>query len=140
MLCDGAMGTLLYMRGISYERSFDEQNLSNPKVVLDAHRDYIKAGAQIIETNTFGANRIRLKNFGLQDKVREINLQGAKIAREAREIEGKDVFVAGSMGPVGKLLSPLGELSEIEVLEVFQKQAEALLEGGGRSVYGGDLL
>ncbi len=130
VLCDGAMGTLLYMRGISYQRSFDEQNISNPNVVLDAHRDYIKAGAEIIETNTFGANAARLKNFGLEDKVREINLKGAKIAREAREIEGKEVFVAGSMGPLGKLLTPLGYLSEIEAVDIFQKQAEALLEGG----------
>jgi len=130
MLCDGAMGTLLYMRGVSYERSFDEQNLSNPKIVLDVHRDYIKGGAEIIETNTFGANGVRLKNFGLEDKVREINLKGVKIAREAREIEGKDVFVAGSMGPLGKPLAPLGELSEKEAFDVFQIQAEALLEGG----------
>ncbi|KPL00856.1 MAG: homocysteine methyltransferase [candidate division Zixibacteria bacterium SM23_73_3] len=130
MLCDGAMGTLLYMRGVSYERSFDEQNISNPKIVQNVHRDYIKAGAEIIETNTFGANGVRLKNFGLEDKVGEINIKGAKIAREAREIEGRDVFVAGSIGPVGKPLAPLGELSEKEALEVFQKQAEALLEGG----------
>ena len=130
MLCDGAMGTLLYMRGVSYERSFDEQNISNSKIVLDVHRDYIKAGAEIVETNTFGANQIRLKNFGLEDKVREINLKGAKIAREAREIEGKDVFVAGSMGPLGKHLTPLGDISEKEALDIFQRQAEALLEGG----------
>jgi len=130
LICDGAMGTLLYMRGVSYQRSFDEQNVSNPRVVLDAHRDYIKAGAQIIETNTFGANPVRLRNFGLEDKLREINLKGAKIAREAREIEGQDVFVAGSMGPLGKLLAPLGELTEKEALEAFHRQAEALLEGG----------
>ncbi len=130
MLCDGAMGTLLYMRGVSYERSFDEQNISNPKIVLDVHRDYIKAGAEIVETNTFGANQVRLKNFGLEDKIREINLKGVKIAREAREIEGKDVFVAGSIGPLGKPLAPLGELSEKEAFDVFQRQAEALLEGG----------
>ena len=130
MLCDGAMGTLLYMRGVSYERSFDEQNVSNPNVVLGVHRDYIKAGAEIVETNTFGANQVRLKKFGLEDKVREINLKGAKIAREAREIEGKEVFVAGSMGPIGKPLTPLGELSEKEALDIFQRQSEALLEGG----------
>ncbi|MGB8656244.1 MAG: bifunctional homocysteine S-methyltransferase/methylenetetrahydrofolate reductase [Candidatus Zixiibacteriota bacterium] len=130
MLCDGAMGTLLYMRGASYERSFDEQNVSNPRIVLDAHRDYIQAGAEIIETNTFGANRIRLKNFGLEDRLRDINFQGARIAREARDIEGRDVFVAGSIGPLGKLLSPLGELSEKEAFDAFQRQAEALLEGG----------
>ncbi len=130
MLCDGAMGTLLYMRGVSYERSFDEQNISNPKIVLDVHRDYIKAGAEIVETNTFGANQVRLKKFGLGDKVREINLKGAKIAREAREIAGRDVFVAGSMGPLGKHLAPLGDISEKEALDIFQRQAEALLEGG----------
>jgi methionine synthase I (cobalamin-dependent)/5,10-methylenetetrahydrofolate reductase len=130
MLCDGAMGTLLYMRGVSYERSFDEQNLSNPKVVLDVHRDYVKAGAEIIETNTFGANAVRLKNFGLEDRVREIKIGGAKIAREAREIEGKEIFVAGSMGPLGKHLIPLGEISEKDALDVFRRQAEALLEGG----------
>lgn len=130
ILCDGAMGTLLYMRGVSYERSFDEQNLSNPKVVLDVHRDYIKAGAEIVETNTFGANQIRLKNFGLEGSVRQINLEGAKVAREAREIEGKDVFVAGSMGPLGKPLTPLGELSYTEARDTFGRQAEALLEGG----------
>jgi methionine synthase / methylenetetrahydrofolate reductase(NADPH) len=130
MLCDGAMGTLLYMRGISYQRSFDEQNISNPKVVLDAHRDYIKSGAEIIETNTFGANTVRLKNFGLEDKVEEINIKGVKIAREAREIEGKEVFIAGSMGPLGKLLAPWGEHTEKEAMDAFGEQAEALLEGG----------
>ncbi len=130
MICDGAMGTLLYMRGVSYERSFDEQNLSNPRIVLDVHKDYIRAGAEIIETNTFGANQIRLQKFGLGDKVRQINLEGAKLAREARKIEGKDVFVAGSIGPLGKHLAPLGDISEKEAKGVFQRQAEALLEGG----------
>jgi methionine synthase I (cobalamin-dependent)/5,10-methylenetetrahydrofolate reductase len=130
MLCDGAMGTLLYMRGVPYESSFDEQNISNPKVVLDAHRDYIKAGAEIIETNTFGANQFKLRNFGLENKVREINLKGAKIAREAREIEGRDVFIAGSMGPLGKPLVPFGKISPEEAREAFRLQAEALLEGG----------
>ncbi len=130
VLCDGAMGTLLYMRGVSYERSFDEQNLSNPRIVLDVHRDYIKAGSEIIETNTFGANQVRLRNFGLENRVGEINLKGAKIAREAREIEGREIFVAGSMGPLGKPLSPLGKISLEEAFEVFQRQAEALLAGG----------
>lgn len=130
MLCDGAMGTFLYMRGVSYHRSFDEQNISNPKIVLDVHQNYIRAGAEIIETNTFGANAVRLKNFGLEDKVEKINRKGAKIAREAREIEGKEVFIAGSVGPLGKLLAPWGELTEKETMDVFREQAEALLEGG----------
>ncbi|MFH1336210.1 MAG: homocysteine S-methyltransferase family protein [Candidatus Zixiibacteriota bacterium] len=130
MLCDGAMGTLLYMRGVSFKRSFEELNLSNPQMVLEVHRDYIKAGAEIIETNTFGANAVRLRDFGLEKKVREINLMGAEIAREAREKEGKGVFVAGSMGPMGKPATPPDEISEKEVTDIFQKQAESLLQGG----------
>jgi methionine synthase I (cobalamin-dependent)/5,10-methylenetetrahydrofolate reductase len=130
ILGDGAMGTLLYERGISYEHSFDEQNLSHSKIVLNVHLDYIKAGAEIIETNTFGSNQIRLAKFGLENKVKEINQAGAKIARQAREIAGKDVFVAGSMGPLGKPLEPLGKISETEAFEFFKEQAEGLLEGG----------
>ena len=130
ILCDGAMGTLLYERGVSYEHSFDEQNFSNPKIVLKVHLDYIQAGAEIIETNTFGSNRIRLAKFGLENKVKEINVAGAKIARQAREIEGKDIFVAGSIGPLGKPLEPLGKITQEEAFAYFTEQAEGLLEGG----------
>jgi len=130
LLADGGMGTLLHARGISFEHSFDGQNLDAPDLVRDIHRDYIQAGAEIIETNTFGANRYRLAKFGLEDKVREINLRGAKIARDAREIEGRDIFVAGSMGPLGHTLAPLGKLSFNDALDAFHRQAEALLEGG----------
>jgi len=130
ILCDGAMGTLLYSRGISFERSFDELNLSNPKIVQSIHQDYIKAGAEIIETNTFGANRFRLQAFGLENKVNQINVKGAKIAREAREIEGETVFVAGSIGPLGKPLAPIGRITQEQALDAFSEQAEALLEGG----------
>ncbi len=130
MLCDGAMGTLLYSRGIGFEHPFDELNLSNPEIVQKVHQDYIKAKAEIIETNTFGGNRFRLGTHGLQGRLKEINVMGAKIAREAREIEGEPVFVAGSMGPLGKPLAPIGKITLKQAQEAFQEQAEALLEGG----------
>ena len=96
ILADGAMGTELYSRGFFINRCFDELNLTNPKVIGEIHRDYIKAGAGLIETNTFTASRPALASFGLEDKVRDINLAGAEIARKAA---GHDVFVAGSLGP-----------------------------------------
>lgn len=130
MLADGGMGTLLHARGISFEHSFDGQNLDNPDIVRDIHRDYIQSGAEIIETNTFGANRYRLAKFGLERKVRDINLKGAKIARDAREIEGRDIFVAGSMGPLGHSLAPLGKLSYEDAVSALREQAESLMEGG----------
>jgi methionine synthase I (cobalamin-dependent)/5,10-methylenetetrahydrofolate reductase len=130
ILCDGAMGTLLYARGVPYERCFDEQNLSNPQLVQQIHLDYIKAGAEIIETNTFGANKIRLKAHGLEDKVKEINFRGAKLAREARDISGEEVFVAGSMGPLGNPLATFGRIPPQETERLFEEQASALLEGG----------
>jgi homocysteine S-methyltransferase len=130
LLCDGAMGTLLYTRGVSYYQCFDELNLSNPQVVQKVHQDYIKAGAEIIETNTFGANRFKLATHGFEEKVRDINLRGAKLAREAREIEGKDIFVAGSMGPIGQRVHPFGGIILKQVREAFLEQAEGLLEGG----------
>lgn len=130
LLCDGAMGTLLFARGVSYQHCFDEVNLSNPKLVQQIHQDYIQAGAELVETNTFGANPVKLIAHGLEDKVREINFRGAKIAREAREIVGKPVFVAGSIGPLGKPLEPIGKITRDQALAYFRQQAEALLEGG----------
>jgi homocysteine S-methyltransferase len=130
ILCDGAMGTLLYARGVPYERCFDEQNLSNPQLVQQIHLDYIKAGAEIIETNTFGANKIRLKAHGLDGKVKEINFRGAKLAREARDVSGEEVFVAGSMGPLGNPLATFGRIPPQETKTLFEEQASALLEGG----------
>lgn len=130
ILCDGAMGTLLFARGIPYQHCFDEVNLSNPKLVQQIHQDYIQAGAEIIETNTFGANPVKLATHGLENKVRDINFRGAKIAREAREIVGKPTFVAGSIGPLGKPLEPIGKITKTEALGYFRQQAEALLEGG----------
>src|SRR5207244_9591262 len=99
LLCDGAMGTLLYARGIPYEQCFDALNLTQPELIQSIHREYISAGAQIIETNTFGANRAKLEAYNLGDQVREINLHAVKLAREAREVSGQPVFVAGAVGP-----------------------------------------
>ncbi|MEW5718913.1 MAG: bifunctional homocysteine S-methyltransferase/methylenetetrahydrofolate reductase, partial [Chloroflexota bacterium] len=130
ILADGAMGTLLYARGISFERCFDELNLSQPTLVQEIHRDYLRAGAELIETNTFGANRFKLARHGLENKAREINLRGVKIAREAREIAGANAFVLGSVGPLGQFVAPLGALAEADAHAAFREQIEALLEGG----------
>ena len=102
ILGDGAMGTMLHARGAALDQCLEELNLTQPDWVRDIHLGYIKAGAEIIQTNTFGASRPRLADFGLADKVREINFRGVKLAREAREISGQAVWIAGSVGPLGK--------------------------------------
>ena len=130
ILADGAMGTQLYTRGISFERCFDELNLSHPGVVQEIHREYLNAGAEIIETNTFGANRFKLAHHGLENRVREINLRGVKIAREAREIAGVNAFVLGSVGPIGQLIPQYENISYDDARAAFKEQIEALLEGG----------
>jgi homocysteine S-methyltransferase len=130
LLCDGAMGTLLYARGVALDACFDVLNLNDPRLVQSVHADYIAAGADCIETNTFGANRYKLAVHGLADQVRQINLRGVKLARDVRESTGRDIFVLGSMGPLGKYLSPLGTVRPDEARGVFREQAEALLEGG----------
>lgn len=130
MLADGGMGTMLYNRGISFDRSFDSLNLTDREIVLAIHQDYIRAGAQLIETNTFGGNRVRLASHGLEGKVRDVNYHGARIAREAREIMGADVLVAGSIGPLGKNLAPIGSITTDQAQRHFAEQVQALLEGG----------
>ena len=130
LVADGAMGTQLYERGVGTDRCFDAQNLENPGLVEQIHRDYIRAGAELIETNTFGANRYRLSAFGLEDRVRDINQKGARIARGAREISGEAVFVAGSIGPTGRALQPFGHATVAEVYDAFSEQVGGLLEGG----------
>lgn len=130
ILCDGAMGTLLYERGVPFDTCFDEVNLSQPALVVDIHREYIAAGSEIIETNTFGANRFKLEQFGLASQVREINRRGARNAREAREISGQPVLIAGSVGPTGRTLPPIGTASPEQVRAAFREQISALLEGG----------
>jgi methionine synthase I (cobalamin-dependent)/5,10-methylenetetrahydrofolate reductase len=127
LLCDGGMGTMLYSKGFYLNTCFDELNLTQPEVVKEIHGAYVQSGVDIIETNTFGANRFKLQKHGLEDKVREINRAGAQIAREEA---GRDVFVAGSIGPLGLKIEPWGPTSEAEAEEVFREQAAALGEGG----------
>src|SRR3989449_8598924 len=130
LLCDGAMGTLLYARGIPYEQCFDALNITQPELIQSIHREYISAGAQIIETNTFGANRARLEAYHLEERVREINFRAVKLACEAREITGQPVFVAGAIGPSGQPLQAPNEQRLSELRAIFREQIEALLEGG----------
>ncbi len=127
LLCDGAMGTMLYSKGAYLNRCFDEISLSNPEMVLEVHKEYVQAGADIIETNTFGANRIKLRAHGLESKVQEINAAGVRLARQ---VAGDDVLVAGSMGPLGIRIEPWGHTSADEAMEIFRRQAEALLNAG----------
>src|SRR5713226_72240 len=130
LLGDGAMGTQLHLQGIPFERCFDELNLTEPRIVEEIHRDYIRAGAELIETNTFGANRIKLARHGLEAKVRDINLRAVKLAREARDVSGEPVFLAGSVGPIGQTLEPVGRITLAEAEATFREQIEGLLEGG----------
>lgn len=130
LLCDGAMGTMIHQRGVPIDACFDELNLSNPKMIVEIHRQYIAAGADVIETNTFGGNWFRLNEYNLGGRVRDINLRGAKLAREAREISGQPVFVAGSIGPTARVVEPIGTTTSSAVRDAFRDQVEALLEGG----------
>ena len=130
LLGDGAMGTYLYAKGVSFSRCFDELNITSPQLVGQVHDDYIAAGSDVIETNTFGANRQRLLLHGLDQRVREINMKAARIARDRREASGRDVYVAGSVGPVGKRVGHHSGLTIPEARGIFAEQAEALLEGG----------
>lgn len=130
VLCDGAMGTLLYARGVTYEKCFDELNLTQPDLIQGIHNEYLSAGADIIETNTFGANRAKLETHNLQDRVREINFRAARIALEAREISGRPAFVAGAIGPTGRPLQAPDEQRLGELRTIFREQIEALQEGG----------
>ncbi|HMI30522.1 MAG TPA: bifunctional homocysteine S-methyltransferase/methylenetetrahydrofolate reductase, partial [Candidatus Limnocylindrales bacterium] len=130
VLADGAMGTVLYERGIPFDRSFDLLNIQEPALVQSIHRDYIRAGAELIETNTFGANRLRLAAHGEAQDVRRVNRMGAQLARNAREEVGEAVFVAGAIGPLGKPVAPLGTITREEALEAYVEQAEGLVEGG----------
>ena len=134
VLCDGAMGTMVYARGVFINRCYDELNLSQPDLVREIHAEYLQAGAEVVETNTFGANRFRLEHFGLQDKVREINLAGVKLARQCveqiREKQASAAFVAGSIGPLGVRLEPLGKVGLDEAQAAFAEQIRAMAEGG----------
>jgi homocysteine S-methyltransferase len=129
VVADGAMGTMLYTRGIFINRCFDELNLSAPDMVRDIHQEYVRAGAEILETNTFGATRARLATFGLGDKTEAINRAGVRIARAAAS-EREGVFVAGAVGPLGLHVEPLGPTSFAEARELFREQISALAGQG----------
>jgi methionine synthase I (cobalamin-dependent)/5,10-methylenetetrahydrofolate reductase len=126
LVADGAMGTMLYAKGIYVNRCYDEVNLTQPDLVREIHRDYLAAGADLLETNTFGANRFKLAPFGLEGRVAEINRRGAELARE---VAGARAFVAGSIGPLGRPLDPR-RMQLAELREAFAEQITALVEGG----------
>ncbi len=134
VLCDGAMGTSLYARGIFINRCYDELNLSQPELVRNVHEEYLQAGAEIIETNTFGANALRLQRYGFADKVVEINRAGAEIARKAvnqrADKQSGKAWVAGAIGPLGVHLEPLGKTSLEEARAAYAEQIRGLAEGG----------
>jgi len=127
LICDGAMGTLLYAHGVFVNRSFDSLNVSEPQRVLDVHRAYVHAGADVLETNTFGANRIKLRAFGLADRLHDINAEGARLARQAG---GGSIYVAGAIGPLGLRIEPWGRTGRDEAQGYFREQAQALVDGG----------
>jgi len=130
LLGDGAMGTLLFARGVPQSACIEALVLDQPDVVRRIHEDYIAAGADIIETDTFGANRYRLAKHGLEAKVRDINFKAARLARDAREIHGWPGFVAGAVGPTGRMLATVGDIKPDEVRAAIREQVEGLLEGG----------
>jgi methionine synthase / methylenetetrahydrofolate reductase (NADH) len=124
---DGAMGTMLYSKGVYINRCYDELNLLRPELVREVHREYVRAGAEVLETNTFGANRPKLVHYGLEEQVREINRAAAGLAREAA---GEEIFVGGAIGPLGVRMEPYGPTALEEARAYFREQAEGLLEGG----------
>lgn len=130
VLGDGAMGAMLFDAGHSADECLDSLNASHPETVASVHRQYIASGSDVIETNTFGGNRFRLSSHGMQERVRELNKQGVRLAREEREISGASTLVAGSMGPTGRTIEPFGTLTWAEATDGFREQAEYLLETG----------
>ena len=134
VLCDGAMGSMLYGRGIFINRCYDELNVSQPDLIREVHTEYLQAGAVVIETNTFGANAVRLERYGLEGRVYELNIAGVKLARQCvehmREKQASDAFVAGAIGPLGVRLGPDSKITEGEAYAAFAQQVRALVEGG----------
>jgi methionine synthase I (cobalamin-dependent)/5,10-methylenetetrahydrofolate reductase len=126
-LFDGAMGTMLYAKGVFINRCYDELNLRNPEIVLEVHKQYVRAGAEILETNTYGANRVKLRSFGIEDELQAINTSAVEIARRAA---GDSVYVAGAIGPLGIRIEPYGPTSLEEAREIFREQAAALRDAG----------
>lgn len=129
ILLDGAMGTMLMSKGMEAGQAPEKMNLDHPEIVQEIHRAYIEAGSNVILTNTFGANRFRLMRHKLDDRVREINQTAARLARQVAD-EFHNVIVAGSMGPTGELMAPLGKLSFEDAVQAFAEQAAGLSSGG----------
>lgn len=132
LVCDGAMGTMLYGKGVFINRCFESLTLTDPDMVRDVHAQYLRAGADVIETNTFGANRMKLRAFGLGNRVAEINQAAAALARAARDAApaGPKAYVAGAIGPLGVRVEPWGKTGVDEAEAIFREQAEALAAGG----------
>ena len=130
LLIDGAMGTMLHARGVGFDRCFDELNLTNPSAVAEIHREYIEAGAQLIVTNTFGANRFKLSKHGLQDDVVEINQRGVELAKRIVSSSFKDVLIAGDVGPLGVRIAPFGRVQPEQARAAFAEQIHALTDAG----------
>jgi homocysteine S-methyltransferase len=132
LVCDGAMGTMLYGKGVFINRCFESLTLTEPDMVRDVHAQYLRAGADVIETNTFGANRMKLRAFGLGNRVAEINRAAVVLAREARDgaTGGPRAYVAGAIGPLGVRVEPWGKTGVDEAEAIFREQAEALAAGG----------
>jgi homocysteine S-methyltransferase len=127
IVADGAMGTMLYGKGVYLNRCYDEMNLSQPEMVAEVHRAYLQAGAELLETNTFGANPVKLAPHGLAERCEELNRRGAELARD---VAGERAWVAGSIGPLGKPLSPIGKIAVSEAIELFRPQIRGLRDGG----------
>ncbi|KXK15989.1 MAG: methylenetetrahydrofolate reductase [Chloroflexi bacterium OLB14] len=130
ILADGAMGTMLHARGVSFEKCFDELNLNNPAAVAEIHREYIEAGAEIIITNTFSANKFKLGKYGLQNHVQEINKAGVELAKRVVAASFKNVLIAGDVGPLGVRIAPYGRIKLEEAREAFAEQIKSLAEAG----------
>ncbi len=130
ILSDGAMGTILNQRGVGFDGCFDELNLKNPALVAEVHHEYIDAGSQIIQTNTFGANRYKLARHGLEDRVGDINAAGVELARRIVSASFKPVLIAGDIGPLGVRLAPFGRVQPEEARSAFREQIQALVKAG----------
>jgi methionine synthase I (cobalamin-dependent)/5,10-methylenetetrahydrofolate reductase len=130
ILSDGAMGTVLHARGVAFEECFDGLNLTKPSLVAEVHHEYVEAGANMIQTNTFGANRYKLARHGLEDKVAQINQSGVELARRVVHASFKDILIAGDVGPLGVRLAPFGRVKPEQARQVFSEQISALVEAG----------
>src|SRR6266480_3691806 len=130
MLVDGGLGTLLFSRGVPQRACLEELVATHPEMVGAAHREYLEAGAELIETLSFGANRQRLAAWGLEGSVADLNRRAARIAREAREVSGHDALIGGSVGPLGSPARGMPAMSETMIRAAFREHLEGLLEGG----------